>query len=251
MTPSTSEPTVAMVVGGGRNIGRQIALTLAEHGHAVAVVVRERLDEAEQVVAEIRGSGGAAAAYAADVASSAEIGRAVQATVDDFGRIDVLVNCAAIRTYVSLLDLTDESWERALGVNLSGPLYAARAALPHMVRQGGGAVINISGLAALMGGSNLGICMATTKAGLHGLAHSIASEFGPHGVRANSVILSRIENAADEVSPERLQLELSGIPLRRIGTMHEVADLCAYLASPSSSYLTGQSIHLNGGKYMA
>ena len=244
------EHKVAMVVGGGRNIGRQIAMTLADQGHNVAVVVREYADEAERVVAEVRARGGAAAAYTADIACSAEIEQAVRDALAEFGRIDVLVNCAATRLYPSLFDVTDDIWQRALGVNLSGALYAARAVLPHMVHQGGGVIINISGLAALTGGGGLGACMATTKAGLHGLTHSIAAEFGPRGVRANSVVLSRIENAVDEIDDERLQQELSTIPLRRIGTMQEVADLCAYLASPSASYLTGQTIHLNGGKYM-
>ena len=244
------EHKVAMVVGGGRNIGRQIAMTLADQGHDIAVVVREHADEAEEVVAEVRARGGAAAAYMADVACSAEIEQAVRDALAEFGRIDVLVNCAATRLYTSMFDLTDDIWQRSLGVNLSGPLYAARAVLPHMVHQGGGAIINISGLAALMGGGGLGVCMATTKAGLHGLTHSIAAEFGPRGVRANSVVLTRMENAADEIDDERLQQELGTIPLRRIGTMQEVADLCAYLASSSASYLTGQSIHLNGGKYM-
>ena len=245
------ERKVAMVIGGGRNIGRQIATTLACQGHDIAVVVRDHPAEAERVVADLRSKGYAAGAFIADVANSAEVNQAVDAAVDQFGRIDVLVNCAAIRLYISLLELTDEIWQTALSVNLSGPLYTSRAVLPYMVRQGGGAIINISGSAAIMGGRDLGAAMAPTKAGMHGLTHAIAAEFGPRGVRANTVVLSRIEtDTMDPIDEERLQRELGTIALRRLGTTQEVADLCAYLASPAAGYVTGQTIQCSGGQYM-
>jgi 3-oxoacyl-[acyl-carrier protein] reductase len=245
------ERRVAMVIGGGRNIGRQIVTTLADQGHDVAIVVREHADQADRVADEVRAGGHRATAHQADIARSADIDSVVEKTIAEFGRIDVLVNCASVRPHTSLLDLTDEVWQRVLSVNLSGPLYAARAVLPQMVAQGSGAIVNISGSAALMGGGGRGAHMATTKSGLHGLTRAIAAEFGPHGIRANTIVPSRIETETpDSVDPERLQRELNAITLRRLGTMQEVADLCAYLVSPAASYVTGQTIHLNGGLYM-
>lgn len=246
-----SSAKVALVMGAGRNIGRQVSLTLASQGHDIGVVVRSNLEEANRVVTEVEALGQRAIAIAADVADSGAVTKMAEQVHDEFGRVDVLVNTAGLRPKVSLVDLSDELWARVVGVNLSGPIFACRAVLPYMIEQGRGCIINVSGLVAFAPATNGSTHIAATKSGLLGMTRSIASEFGPHGIRANAIVLSRIETELpDPVDPAVLSSELARTPLRRLGTASEVARVCAFLASDDSSFVTGQTIHINGGMFM-
>jgi 3-oxoacyl-[acyl-carrier protein] reductase len=239
---------VAIVTGGGRNIGRQICLTLAQHGCDVVVNVRTDLAAAESVAAEVEALGRRALPIVADVSDRAAVEALVERTRARFGRIDVLVNNAGIYPHVPFLELTEAMWQEVLAVDLSGPLYACRAVLPSMLAQGSGSIITISGTVVFYGSWAY---LAAAKGGLHGLTRGIAREFGPKGIRANIVVPSTIETLKKVPQPpERVAAEIARTPLGRLGEVREVADVCAFLASDESSYITGQSLHVNGGQFM-
>lgn len=244
----TLQGRVAIVTGGGRNIGRQICLTLAHHGCDVGVVVHANLAGARSVAEEVEALGRRAIPIAADVGDPEAVRAMVETVHRTFGRIDVLVNAAAYLPHVRFLELTDPDWERLSSVVIEGPINTCRAVLPIMVAQGSGSVVNITGTVAFTG---TWPHLAAAKAAVHGLTRGIAREFGPSGVRANVIVPSTIDTQkARPQAPERVAAELARTPLGRIGTRHEVADVCAFLASDLASFVTGQSIHVNGGQYM-
>jgi 3-oxoacyl-[acyl-carrier protein] reductase len=239
---------VALVTGGGRNIGRRICLTLAEHGCDVVVNVRSNIAEATEVADAITAMGRRALPIAADVGSARAIGEMVRQAQQAFGRIDVLVNNAALLVHVPFLEMTEADWQAVLAVDLSGPVHACQAVLPLMLAQHSGSIVNITGTVAFTGTWSH---LAAAKAGLHGLTRGLAREFGQHGIRANVIVPSGMDTVREVPrDPRRAQAELAGTPLGRIGQPREVADVCAFLASDMSSYVTGQTIHVNGGLLM-
>jgi 3-oxoacyl-[acyl-carrier protein] reductase len=248
VTTAALDGKVALVTGGGRNIGRQICLTLAEHGCDVVVNVRSNLAEATAVAEEIVALGRRAIPVAADVGDAAAVDAMVERIKAEFGRVDVLVNNAVILRHVRFLEMTEERWQELLAVVLSGPVHTCRAVLPMMMEQGTGSIINISGTVVFYG---TWPHLAAAKAGIHGLTRGLAREFGPHGIRVNIIVPSTIETVVPVPrDPDRLAAEIARTPLGRVGTTREVADVCAFLASDMSSFVTGQTIHLNGGQHM-
>ncbi len=239
---------VALVTGGGRNIGRQICLTLAGHGCDVAVNVRSDVAAAEAVAAEVAALGRRALPIAADVSDAAAVTAMVARVGAELGPIGVLVNCAAILHHVRFLELSDAAWRELFGVVVEGPMHTSRAVLPGMVARGAGSIVNISGTVAFYG---TWAHLAAAKAALHGLTRGLAREFGPKGIRANIVVPSTIDTVrAVPQDPVRAAAEVARTPLGRIGTTRELADVVAFLASDRSSFVTGQTIHVNGGQYM-
>jgi 3-oxoacyl-[acyl-carrier protein] reductase len=239
----------AIVTGGGRNIGREIAVRLAAEGCDVAIVGSTHRDELENTASEIADYGRKAAAVTADVSIPGEVDRMVAEVLASFGAIDILVNNAAIRSYQSVFDLSLADWNRSMAVNLSGPFYCSRAVIPAMIERGGGSIININGSVAYVGGQHPAV--TASKTGLLGLTRSLALELGPVGIRVNSVVLGWIDTVRTAAPPaETMALDLGLTPLRRIGRVRDVANACVYLASEEASYVTGQSVHLNGGRYM-
>jgi 3-oxoacyl-[acyl-carrier protein] reductase len=246
-----SEKRIAIVTGGGRNIGRKICLRFAEMGYDVGVVVRTNLAEANRVVGEVEALGGRAIAVAADVADSAAVTAMANEVIAAFGGVDILVNTAGIRPKRPLVDLSDELWAETVGVNLSGPMFACRAVLPSMIERGWGSIINVSGLVAFAPATAGSVHIAATKSGLLGMTRALANEYGQYGIRANAIVLSRIETEIqDPVDPAVLSSELARTPLRRLGKDTEIAEVCGFLASDQSSFITGQTIHINGGVFM-
>ncbi len=242
------EGKVALVTGGGRNIGRQICLTLAGHGCDVVVNVRSRIDEATAVAAEVTALGRKALPIAADVSDDGAVARMVDEAKARFGRIDVLVNCAAILHHVPFLELTDAKWQEELGTVLGGPVNTSRAVLPLMIAQGSGSIINISGTVVLLG---TWPHLAAAKAGLHGLTRGLAREFGDRGIRVNIIVPSTVDTVRTTPrDPVRVAAEIARTPLGRFGRTSEIADVVAFLAGDMSSFVTGQSIHVNGGQLM-
>ena len=239
---------VALVTGGGRNIGRQICLTLAEHGCDVVVNVRTSLDEANAVAEEVRALGRRAMPIAADVGDAAAVDAMVERAQAELGRIDVLINNAVRLQHVRFLEMTDACWQELLSVVLNGPINTCRAVIPLMIAQGGGSIVNITGTVVVWG---TWPHLAAVKTAVHGLTRGLAREFGPRGIRVNAITPSTIETATPTPrDPDRLAAEIARTPLGRVGTTHEVADVCAFLAGDQSSFVTGQTIHLNGGQYM-
>ena len=234
---------VALVTGSGRNIGRAIVLRLAADGADVVVNARTNAAEAEAVAGEARALGVRATAILADVADHEAVDAMVSTAIAELGGIDILVNNAAVRPSKPFVELTDEMWERVRGVVLDGALYCSRAVLPSMIERGSGCVLFIVGGGAFHGGKERAHVSAA-KMGLVGLCNSLARELGPHNIRVNVVSPGVIDTTRDLAwYPKGI-----GENIERKGTVADVAAACAFLASDDAAYITGQTLHVNGGQ---
>ncbi len=253
MTGCELEGLRAIVTGSARNIGREIALELARAGAAVLVNARSAGPEAEAVVADIEAMGGRAAMVLADVSTPAGAQTLVTTAVAAFGGVEILVNNAAVRREVDFRDLGFAEWREVLGVTLDGAYLCAHAALPHLVAsRGRGTIVNIGGLSAHVGAARRAHVVAA-KAGLVGLTRALAHDLASSGVTANCVAPGLIDTVRREGSTS------GGAPAHHsrhatvVGRLGECADVAAavrFLSGPSARYITGQTIHVNGGAYL-
>jgi 3-oxoacyl-[acyl-carrier protein] reductase len=238
---------VAVVTGSARNIGRAIALELADAGAAVVVNARSSAAAAEAVAEEIRAGGGRAAVHLADVADPAAAASLIEAAVNAFGRLDLLVNNAAVRREVEFAQLDYREWRDIVGTILDGAYLCSHAALPHLTASGSGTIVNIGGLAAYTGAAHRAHVIAA-KAGLAGLTRALAHDLAPHGIIVNSISPGLVNTVRDKLpSHHAAHSPLVG----RLGTPLEIARLVRFLSGPDARYITGQTIHANGGVYMA
>ena len=237
----------ALVTGSGRNIGRAIALRLASEGASVVVNSRGNRAEADSVAAEIRALGGRAAAIVADVGDRDQAQAMIGEAVGQFGRVDILVNAAAIRPHTPFLELTPDLWSGVRDVIVDGAMHCTQAALPSMIENGSGRVIFIVGEGAWAGGARRGH-IGAAKMALIGLCRSLATEFAPQGVRFNTISPGRIDTVRDATSPLAGAPDTSDIPLGRLGHVDDIANACLFLVSDQSSWITGQTLHVNGGQ---
>jgi 3-oxoacyl-[acyl-carrier protein] reductase len=240
------EGKVALVTGGGRNIGREICLVLAERGCDVIVNARTNIAEARSVADEAKALGRRAVALTADVSDPAAVRSMVEGAASELGHIDVLVNAASPRGRSGLLDTTDEEWALLKGGIVDGPINTSRAVVPLMLARGGGSIVNIVGAVAYTGTYPH---MAAAKAAVIGLTRGLAREYGPKGIRVNCVVPTMIDTGASR-DPKRVAKEIELTLLGRLGTPREVANAVAFLASDLASYITGQALHVNGGQLM-
>lgn len=242
---------VALVTGGARNIGRAIACALAAGGAAVMVNARSSRADAEATAQMIRAAGGRAALHFADVTDASAVAAMVETTVGELGRLDLLVNNAALRAETPFAEMRFDDWRRVLSTVLDGAFLCTQACLPHLARRGGGAVVNIGGMSAHAGAQGRAHVVAA-KAGLAGMTRALALDLAPQGITVNCVVPGTIETVRGlPGAPERPHHRQGLPPLGRRGGPEEVAGAVRFLCGPGARYITGQSLHVNGGGYMA
>jgi 3-oxoacyl-[acyl-carrier protein] reductase len=241
---------VALVTGGTRDVGRQIALSLAAEGATVAVHHHHSADDAEAVVSEIRAKGGKANSYQANVADLTAVRSMVQSIVVDFGNLNILVNNAGLATRKPFKQSTPEEWRSQIDVNLLGAIQLCHEAIPHLEKGGHGRIIAIVGDSSRVGEAGLSI-VGAARAGVIALMKSLAREMGRVGVTANTVALGLVETQHDPVWLNANREKLVKLyPTRRLGQPEDIAPTVVLLASPLSSWITGQVISISGGYCM-
>ena len=240
---------VAIVTGAGRNIGRAIALALADAGAAVAVNGRANRAEVDAVVAEIESRGGRALALMADVSDEPAVQRMAGAVADRLGRIDILVNNAAVRSEKPFESLSLADWRAVHSVILDGAFLTVKAALPHLKASGSGAIINIGGLSAHTGARQRAHVLAA-KSGLIGFTKALACDLAGDGITANCVVPGLIDTVRAPGTKPPQHHQSSKTLVGRSGTPQDIAAAVRFLAGPEARYITGQSLHVNGGAYL-
>ena len=241
------EGKVALITGSGRNIGRATALKLAAEGAHIVVNARSNQAEADAVVREVRALGVKALSVIADVAHKDQMEAMASRALSEFGRVDILINNAAIRPHKPFTELTQQDWEEVRSVVLDGPLYLTRALIEPMVANKYGRILFFVGEGAFTGGAGRA-AVSAAKMALIGLARSLASEFAPHNIRVNVVSPGSIDTRRD--NPEwygNRPPDAAGIPLGRQGKIDEIAATCLFLVTDDGGFITGQTIHVNGG----
>ena len=241
---------VALVTGASRGIGREIAQTLAAYGASVIVNYNGSKDRADEVVEMISAAGGKAIAVKADVAKAEEIARLFEEAQAAFGRIDILVNNAGITRDNLILKMSEEEYDTVLDTNLKGAFLCMKHAAKIMLRHKNGRIINISSISGIAGNAGqANYCAA--KAGLIGLTKSLAKELGSRGITVNAVAPGFIETEMTEKLSEQVKEGmLAQIPLKRAGSVKDIAEAVAFLASERAAYITGQTLSVNGGMAM-
>ncbi|HCZ5915392.1 TPA: 3-oxoacyl-[acyl-carrier-protein] reductase [Staphylococcus aureus] len=240
----------ALVTGASRGIGRSIALQLAEEGFNVAVNYAGSKEKAEAVVEEIKAKGVDSFAIQANVADADEVKAMIKEVVSQFGSLDVLVNNAGITRDNLLMRMKEQEWDDVIDTNLKGVFNCIQKATPQMLRQRSGAIINLSSVVVAVGNPGQANYVAT-KAGVIGLTKSAARELASRGITVNAVAPGFIvSDMTDALSDELKEQMLTQIPLARFGQDTDIANTVAFLASDKAKYITGQTIHVNGGMYM-
>jgi 3-oxoacyl-[acyl-carrier protein] reductase len=239
---------IALVTGAGQNIGRATALELAAAGATVAVNTRASRAAAEEAVAQIKAAGGQAELCMADIADAAQVQHMTEGIIARHGRIDILVLNASVRRETRFTDMSFEQWRVPLSISLDGSFHCIKACLPSMIASGGGNIIALTGSNVLTGAIGK-VHSSAAKSGLTGMIRALAREVGQHGIRANCVSPGIIDTTRpDHRSPRRDPKGL--IPLERYGESQEIATTVRFLCGPGASYITGQTVHVNGGQSM-
>lgn len=239
--------TVAIVTGSARNIGRAIALELSSAGAAVVVHAKTSQKDAEAVAREIEAKGGRAMVHLADLSRPEAARGMVDATLETFGRVDTLVNSAAMRRDAPIGEITFESWTEVIGSILDATFLCSQACVPHLSAHGKGSIINIGGVAAHTGIGGRAHVVAA-KAGVTGLTRGLAEELAAQNITVNCISPGYIDTKRDHIPAHFLERP---VPLQRPGTPAEVAAAVRYLCGPSARFITGHTLQINGGWYMA
>jgi 3-oxoacyl-[acyl-carrier protein] reductase len=239
---------VAIVTGSARNIGRAIARALADAGAAVVINARSSGADADAVVREVREAGGQAVAKIADVGHPEAAASLIDVAIAAFGRLDILVNNAAVRREIDFERLNYQEWRSITATILDGAYLCAHAAAPHLIAAGGGSIVNIGGLSSYTGAARRAHVIAA-KAGLVGLTRALAHDLAPHRITVNCVAPGLIDT--ERRGPEPAHHAKHATLVGRRGTPEEVAAVVRFLCGPEARYITGQTLHANGGVFMA
>jgi 3-oxoacyl-[acyl-carrier protein] reductase len=239
---------VAVVTGAGRNIGRAIALQLADGGAAVVVNVRSNRAEGDAVVREIEALGGRALVAIGDVADAPAMQRMADAAAQEFGRIDYLINNAALRHEKPVGEMTFAEWREVLSVVLDGAFHCVKACLPHLRNSGAGAIVNIGGMSAHTGSQNR-VHVTTAKAGLVGFTRGLAHDLAADNITVNYLSPGLIGTPRPAGQPEPQHHSIHHTLTGKRGVPDDVAAMARFLCGPGARYITGQSLHANGGAY--
>ena len=253
------EGKVALITGAGRNIGRAIALAMADEGASVAINGLQNQETIDEVAKLIDDRGGKALPILADVSDPEQVDRMVEKIANTLGPVDIMVSNVGVRPHGPIHEVSVEEWRRVMSINLDAAFYLSKAVLPGMIKAEKGSLIAIAGLAAF-GVRKDTAAVAAAKSGLIGLMRGIAFDYGKIGIRANVVSPGSINTerydqhayaaggtatvVADDLSRRQ------GIPMQRMGTPEEVAAACVFLSSDDAGYTTGQTLHVGGGVYM-
>ena len=239
------EGRVALITGSARNLGRALAVALAQAGAAVVINTRSSKREMEASAAAINAAGGKAIGCLADITDANAVRRMVQTTVDTFGRLDILINNAVAHNVKPFQELSFDEWRHTMAVILDGTFHCTRACVPEIIRSGGGSIVNMGGAFGHMPHPGRAATSAA-KAGLAGLTRALALELAAHNINVNYVS----PGPANTVRETPFQFDMKRIPLGRLAEPSEVVAMVKLLCSPDGRYVTGQTIHVNGGLYM-
>jgi len=240
----------AIITGAGRGIGRQIALTFAANG-ASLILNGNNVEKLAEVQALIHNAGGRAVVVPGDISLPETAKALVHSALENFSTVDILVNNAGIILRKSTLEVSSEEWRRVMDVNINGAFLTCKSVLPVMIRQKHGCIINISSVAGKTAHANSAACYGASKAALNSLTQKLAYDMGKYNIRVNSIAPGPIATEmTDQWTPEYRQSILEKIPLKRMGTPQDVANVALFLASDLADFITGESINVNGGTYM-
>lgn len=249
MNNKTLDTQVALVTGAGRNIGRAIALALARAGATVVVNVRTNIAEGQSVVDEITAAGGRAMLFAADVTDRAQVDAMLESVRTKYGRLDILVNNAAVRDETPFEQLSFADWRAAMNVCLDGAFHCTQTALPLLKLSKNGSVINIGGLTAHTGASHR-VHVVTAKAGLVGMTRALAHDLSPIGITVNCIAPGMMDTQRKTAAGTPHHHATHSTLVGRRGQPDEIGEAVLWLTGPGGRFVTGQVIHLNGGTYL-
>jgi len=240
-----------LVTGSSQGIGPSIALAVARQGADVAINCRKRVDLAEQVANQVRALGRQSMVIQADVTDRQQVQKMVTAMIEAWSYMDVLVTNVGHAYYYRIEEMEPEQWYQTIDENLTSQIYCIQAALPYMLKQGGGRVVAFSSISGQRGSPSGDVGYSTCKAGIVAMVKTLASQYATQNIAFNVVIPGIIDAGLTEnMSPERRAKSIEVIPMKRLGRPDEIGNVVAFLASDRASYITGQAIAVNGGLYM-
>jgi 3-oxoacyl-[acyl-carrier protein] reductase len=239
---------IAVVTGASRGIGRAVSILLSEKGAKVAVIYNSDSAKAEEVRRKILQRGGECKIYKCDVSNFKDVGKIVKALVDDFGKINILVNNAGIAIKENFIETKEETWDKIMNVNLKGAFNMCRFVIPYMLKNGGGKIVNLSSLAGRNGGT-LGVPYAASKAGIIGLTQALAVEFTTKGILTNAIAPGPVYTDLTKNLPRENLEKLEKLsPVGRFAYPEEIAHTVVFLVE--NDYVSGEVINVNAGRYM-